>query len=119
MSEYTNSFTELLDEWRIQSIKDLDEQWGFKFDAFYLYMSEKELQMMKDGSWKEDTIAFRLPGATRGHIYVDANLMIRDVIFYDDVCFKSKSLHKIYCLEEGVKDVIRPMKFDLEGKWRG
>ena len=119
MSEYVNSFTTQLDEYRVPHLKLMDKQWGFKFDAFYLYMREDELQMMKDGLWKGDTIAFRLPGATRGHIYVDENLMIRDVIFYENVCFKEDSPHGVYCLEKEVKKELKmPMRFDLNGEWR-
>lgn len=46
--------------------------------------------------WKEDTeqclkgnvnpIAFRHPGATTGHIEVDKNMIIKDIVFYEDTC---------------------------------
>ena len=48
----------------------------------YLYDLESELNK---GSI---CIAFRTPGATRGHIELDKECIIKKIIFYEDACFE-------------------------------
>lgn len=54
---------------------------------------------------KDSIIAFRAPGATRGHLKVEKlnnELIIKEIIFYEDTCFSDK----IGCYKESVKELI-------------
>lgn len=71
----------------------------------YLYDLEHELKMgMKDYNPIFKTtknrdkilVAFRIPGATRGHIELDENHIITDIKFYEDTCFGVGNLPSIY-----------------------
>lgn len=60
-----------------QSYKDLD----FNMHS-YLWKSEVERCLKGDLT----LIAFRHPGSTNGHIEVDKNMIIKDIVFYEDTC---------------------------------
>lgn len=46
--------------------------------------------------WSHDRgfISFRVPGATRGSIVIGMDNIIKDIIFYDDVCFGNISCYQ-------------------------
>ena len=55
----------------------------------------------------------RFPGATRGHIEVDENMIIKDIRLYNDTCFETHHLYKKDVLEIlskyiGMKLIITP-----------
>ena len=50
-------------------------------------------------------VVFRAPGATRGHVKIDDNFIIQDVVFYDDVCF-----NKIKCFSKKVLKAVQKYK---------
>lgn len=50
-------------------------------------------------------IAFRYPGATRGHILYDKNNIITEIKFYEDTAINSKN-HPIGCYTKDVANVI-------------
>ena len=54
---------------------------------------------------KDEFIAFRAPGATRGHLKVEKinnDLIIREIVFYESTCFSNN----IGCYKESVKELI-------------
>ena len=62
--------TDELDKYRI-----LKDSWS----KTYLYGDENGVEISEYG-----LIAIRVPGATRGHIKVDDNLIIQDLVIYED-----------------------------------
>lgn len=67
----------------------------------YLKIDFKEIYKDPDFNihsylWRDDVaqclkgnanhIAFRHPGATNGHIVVDKDMIIKDIVFYEDTC---------------------------------
>lgn len=76
--------TEELDKYRI-----LKDSWS----KTYLYGDENGVEISQYG-----LIAIRVPGATRGYIKVDENLIIQDLVIYEDsykaalACYKSEVL---------------------------
>ena len=85
-TEYRNDFTRFLDKFRTGNIvESLDEFWQ-KAMSTYLWYSDIVNDNWENG---EKHIAFRLPGATRGHITVDKNYVIKDILFYGDTCFNT------------------------------
>ena len=97
MNNYYNSFTKELDRYNLIyeefKNKDYAECW-----RTYLW----EHGAKNAGQVKEIVIAFRVPGATRGHIRVDKDFVIKKIEFYESTCF-SKGLA---CYKETVREVI-------------
>lgn len=121
-SEYYNNFTDFLDKYLADNLIETNEHFGFKMNRSYLWYDDifdKERRSPNHTQhYRCGSAAFRVPGATRGHIEFDKNMMITDVHFYDDVAFKETSPKGIYCykleLKEAVKEWIgRPV--DLNG----
>lgn len=118
MTEFRNNLTRQLDKYLIDEMKELNERWGLDFNHVYLCLTPYDIDKMKSSTWEEDTVGFRVPGATRGHITIDDDLNVVDVVFYKDVAFKSTSPHKIYCFKEEIQGQIElPQRFDLDGTW--
>lgn len=83
MLEYFNNITEELNEYLLP-------QYNYKSHSFYTYI----------GQWKQDnpyTWCIRFPGATRGHIKVDDNMIITEINLYDSAfqdgigCYKREA----------------------------
>lgn len=86
MSEFRNNFTRFLDKYRTDEIMSLEEPYKSMMTT-YLWYNDIESDNYEDGI---KDIAFRLPGATRGHIEVDKDNIINKIVFYDDTCFDAK-----------------------------
>ena len=67
----------------------------------YLCYSDIEDDFRYYDGVKQKHIAFRLPGATRGHIVVDENYFIKEIVFYKDTCFNSNN-NGIECYKKEV-----------------
>lgn len=80
-TEYRNNFTKFLDEYRTPEILNLESPYRESMSTYLWY---------PDIVNKEEHIAFRLPGATRGHITVDKQYVIKDILFYGETCFDTK-----------------------------
>lgn len=97
-TEYRNDFTEFLDKYRVDNIMK-QEDWFKQCMSTYLWYQD-----IIDDDWDENNqkhIAFRLPGATRGHITVDKNYKILDILFYKETCFGHK-VNEVNCYKEDV-----------------
>jgi len=70
-----------LDEYLKSDIKKNYKDLEFKVHS-YLWKSEIERCLKGDIV----PIAFRHPGSTNGHIIVDKDMIIRDIVFYEDTC---------------------------------
>ena len=77
--KFINNMMIDLDKYLNLSIKKVEEDLGIHS---YLWRQDVEDVLCK----KRNTIAFRHPGATNGHIEVDENMIIRDIVFYEDTC---------------------------------
>ena len=97
MTEYRNDFTKFLDKYRKDSIMN-GEDWFRQCMSTYLWYPDIINDNYEDGI---KHIAFRLPGATRGHITVDKNYKILDIIFYKESCFSHK-MNETNCYKEEV-----------------
>lgn len=82
--EYRNNFTKFLDKYRTEEIMKLEEPYKSTMTTYLWYNDIKNLNNTYNH------VAFRLPGATRGHIEVDKDLNINNIVFYDDTCFDAK-----------------------------
>lgn len=60
---------------------------------------------------RNNTICFRVPGATRGHIKV-VDCVITDIVFYEDTCFGEIGCYKRE-IEPHIKGKFLGTKFDL------
>ena len=97
-TEYRNDFTQFLDEYRIDAYKNLEYPYN-EMMTTYLWNTDVESPFNETEMIKH--IAFRVPGATRGHIAVDRDYIIREIVFYDDTCFDA--MHKgIECYDKKV-----------------
>lgn len=85
-TEYRNNFTKFLDLYRINKITELEPPYN-EMMSTYLWYPDIVNNDYEDGV---KHIAFRLPGATRGHITVDKQYVIKDILFYGDTCFNTK-----------------------------
>lgn len=53
-------------------------------------------------NFKEDGVAIRYPGATRGHIEYDKDMIITDVVIYEDT-----GIGKMGCYKESVREAVK------------
>ena len=92
-----NDFTRFLDEYRIDSIMNLESPYK-EIMSTYLWGDD-----VSSDEYENDVkyIAFRLTGATRGHITVDRDNIIKDIVFYSETCF-DKSKNGIRCYKPEV-----------------
>lgn len=81
MDEYYNNFTEYLDTFIVRSDK-INPDWYDFCIRTYLCLND-----IPDNPTEDFHIAFRVPGATRGHVSVDKDLIIKDIVFYHDTCW--------------------------------
>lgn len=95
LNRFFNNFTQELDKYNYVYDKFKDKEYG---DCWKTYLWEPDVKAVLQG--KDTLIAFRAPGATRGHIEVDNNLIIQDIVFYDT------SFGNFGCYKETVKEVI-------------
>lgn len=95
MNEYYNNFTAELDKYRTDEIKNSRYE-----DLLRTYLWLPEVEEVRERKGK--IIAFRIPGATRGCVKVDDNLIIENITFYDDTCF-AKGLR---CYKDDIKNVV-------------
>lgn len=81
MTEYYNNFTEALDKYIVRTDKIDQDYYDFLIRTYLCYddIPEKPTETFH--------VAFRVPGATRGHIECDKDLMITDIVFYEDTCW--------------------------------
>ena len=70
-----------LDEYLKPSIKKVEEELGI-----HSYLWRDDVTRALEG--KQNHIAFRHPGSTNGHIEVDENMIIKDIVFYNDTCYR-------------------------------
>lgn len=116
MDEVRNNFTRFLDKYRINSIMDMESPYK-EMMSTYLWGPDIEDDFTYTNGVLSKHIVFRLPGATRGHIVVDKDYIINDIVFYGDTCFSTKN-NGIECYKPGVAvDAIkqfRGTKLDLE-----
>lgn len=97
LNGYYNNFTEELDKYNHVYEQFKDKEYA---GCWRTYLWEPDVKNAVQG--KENLVAFRVPGATRGHVKVDDNLIIQDIVFYEDTCFS----HNIGCYKESIKEVI-------------
>lgn len=97
--EYCGEITEFIDKYIIGYHKSIHDNMKHVFRT-YLYLTNKcEGQKL---------VSFRYPGATRGHIELDKNNIIKDIRFYSDTCFGESNLDPLYDrkIEEDIKRFI-------------
>lgn len=82
--EYRNNFTKFLDNYRTEEIMKLEEPYKSMMTT-YLCLDD-----IKNLDENHRNVAFRVPGATRGHIELNDNNEIDNIVFYDDTCFDAK-----------------------------
>lgn len=82
-------------EWVNDLTKEMDNyllgEWTRRY-CTYMYRPDKET---------EKYFGIRFPGATRGHIEVDENMIIKDIKLYTDTCF---DIHILY--DKKVLDIL-------------
>lgn len=77
LDEYYNDFTMVLDKY-IKHSDQIDKEWYNICIRTYLCLAD-----VPDNPQEDFHVAFRVPGATRGHIACDKDLIIKDIVFYD------------------------------------
>lgn len=93
--EYCGEITEFIDKYIIGLSKSLNDKNKRIFRTYLCSIS-------KNDGYK--VVGFRFPGATRGHIKIDKDNIIEDIIFYSDTCFGHGRLSPLYC-EDIVEDI--------------
>lgn len=109
MTEYYNNLTEELDKY-IQRTDKIDQDWYDFCIRTYLCLEDVPLKPTEDFD-----VAFRIPGATRGHIECDKDLIIKDIIFYD-TCWGKVGIYKEDKKDEmtsTIKDKFIGTKLDI------
>lgn len=81
MNGIVNNLMIDLDEYLKSDIKKSYRDLDFSVHS-YLWKTEVERCLKGDIV----PIAFRHPGATNGHIVVDKDMIIKDIVFYEDSC---------------------------------
>ena len=81
MNGIVNNLMVDLDEYLNADFKKIYKDLGFNVHS-YLWRDDVE-QCLKG---YDNHIAFRHPGATNGHIEVDKDMIIKDIVFYEDTC---------------------------------
>jgi len=80
-NELVNNMMIDLDEYLKHSIKEVEKDLGV-----HSYLWRQDIVDALNG--KTNHIAFRHPGSTNGHIEVDENMIIKDIVFYNDTCYR-------------------------------
>ena len=80
-NEFVNDIMIDLDEYLKPSIKKVEKELGI-----HSYLWRDDVNRAIEG--KQNHIAFRHPGSTNGHIVVDENMVIKDIVFYNDTCYR-------------------------------
>ena len=91
--DYYCKFTEDLDKHLLDCFSKDD----FTKRMYKSYLWASDVENCLKG--KDEFIAFRAPGATRGHLKVEKinnDLIIREIVFYESTCFS----HNIGCYKE-------------------
>ena len=118
MDDYRNNFTKFLDKFRTEEIMNLEEPYKTMMTT-YLCSDDFERELDEDGV---RNIAFRVPGATRGHIEVDKDFIIKKIVFYDDTCFDARH-NGIKCytkdVEVNANTEFLHTKLDIENGYKG
>lgn len=104
-----NELTTIFDnrDWVNDLTKEMDKYLIGKWpERFCTYINEPDRETDK-------YFAIRFPGATRGHIEVDENMIIKDIKLYDVTCFDTHILYDKKVLDIlskyiGMKLVIVP-----------
>lgn len=78
-----------LDEYLKAGIKKVYKEGNLPFHS-YLWKSDIENleRCFKVNCFDFANIAFRHPGSTNGHIVVDKDMIIKDIVFYEDTCWR-------------------------------
>ena len=79
MSQLVNNLMIDLDEYLNSSTKEAEKDLGI-----HSYLWKEDVEQCLKGN--ANHIAFRHPGATNGHIEVDKDMIIKDIVFYEDTC---------------------------------
>lgn len=115
--EFRNNFTKFLDKYRIDTIMNLEEPYKSMMTTYLMYDDIENI----DGE-NYDSIAFRVPGATRGHIVVDKDFNIDNIVFYDDTCF-NKNKNGVECYKKEIEAAacgeFLHTKLDIEHGYKG
>ena len=81
MNGIVNNLMIDLDEYLKRDIKNNYKDSDFNIHS-YLWRDDVE-QCLKGNAFH---IAFRHPGATTGHIEIDKDMIIKDIVFYEETC---------------------------------
>ena len=101
-----NEFTKDCDAYLLPQYADMVEEFNA---GTYLHNRGVPVRSAKD---KPDTmVIFRVPGATRGHLVIE-NDLVKAISFYDDTCFDMR----IGCYDPKIKDEI-PKKW-IGKEWK-
>lgn len=109
MTEYYNNLTEELDKY-IKRTDKIDQDWYDFCIRTYLCLEDVPSNPTEDFH-----VAFRVPGATRGHISCDKDLIINDIVFYD-TCWGKIGIYQEDKKEEmtsTIKDKFIGTKLDI------
>lgn len=92
-------FTKELDKYFIDGILNDD----FTRSMYKSYLWGDDVERCLEG--EDNIIAFRAPGATRGHLKIEKvndKLIIREIKFYEDTCFSDN----IGCYKKEIEELI-------------
>ena len=110
LGEYYNDFTEALDEY-IQRTDKIDQDYYEFCIRTYLCLEDRPKNPVDDYH-----VAFRVPGATRGHIECDKNDIIKDIVFYKDTCWGKVGIYQVDKMNEMITNItkrFRDTKLDI------
>ena len=82
-NKFVNNIMIDLDNYLKPSIKKIYKECNF---FIHSYLWRDDVNRAVEG--KQNHIAFRHPGSTNGHIEVDENMIIKDIVFYNDTCYR-------------------------------
>ena len=85
--EYCGEITDFMDKYITDYHKKIHDNMKHVFRT-YLYPANRY--------GNQRLISFRYPGATRGHIELDKNNIIKNIVFYPDTCFGEERLSPLY-----------------------
>ena len=58
-------------------------------------------------TYRPNFMAIRFPGATRGHIEIDENSIIKDIVFYEDSGIAKKEPNNVGIYKEEIIDAVK------------
>lgn len=99
MIDYYNDFTQALDKYIVRSDKIDQDYYDFLIRT-YICLNDVPKEPIDNFH-----VAFRVPGATRGHIECDKDLMIIDIVFYEDTCWGKVGIYDIKRKDEMISSV--------------